>query len=185
MDKYNKRLDTEELYDRLNSLDEELALKYPNLPYKFNCYIVGSCALIFQRYLQRTTVDIDVMDASTEILSILPKYDINSCVTAFYDNFTDSYIDRAVQVPLSTHCIDFYTASLEDMITAKLASYRDKDWDDITQPAILAAVDIDKLRYVIDEVSIDMLSDRRLSEFKWRADKYIELLQNPNKTSLF
>lgn len=178
-------MNIESLTINLLKLDRDIGLKFPNCAERLNCYIVGSSALIFQGLLHRDTGDVDVMNASAEILKILPKYNINSQVTAFADHFTDSYIDRAVPLSIGARYISFYTAAIEDMIASKLASCRDKDWNDITQPAVLKAVDPEKLKYVIEEVSIDMLSDLKVGEFKCRADNYLELLYNTTRTSLF
>ena len=99
--------------------------------------------------ISRATHDIDALDATAELQSLLEKYDINMHVTAYMFYFPYNLEDRLVPVPLSTEKIDYYTASLEDIVVSKLYSDRDTDRQDLLSPEVLAAIDWELLDHLV------------------------------------
>ncbi len=71
--------------------------------------------MILMETITRATHDIDALDVSPEIVDLLEKYDINTRVGTFVNNFPYNYDERLVPVRLDGRRIDFYTASLEDI----------------------------------------------------------------------
>lgn len=73
--------------------------------------------------------------------------------------------------------IDFYTASLEDIVIAKLYSGRDKDIRDITDPQVINAIDWAQLEYLAtaeEEAQASALNPFRYSEFLDSYKSYVE-----------
>ena len=68
------------------------------------------------------------------------KYDMNTQVQTYINNFPYNYEDRIKPVPIRGQIIDFYTASLEDIVIAKLYSYRDSDLADISSPKVVRKI---------------------------------------------
>lgn len=165
-----------DLLDRLRRLDEDAAL-IDESDFHYFMVIVGGGALILMQYLTRATHDIDVLGAPAALHHLLAKYDINTQVTAYGDSFPYNYEDRLVPLPIEGKKIDFYTASLEDIVIAKLHSNRDPDLHDIEQPAVLEALDwglMDKLANSDDEAKASALSERSYKEFLYNYAKYIK-----------
>lgn len=166
----------DELLKRLLALDEEVSLLYPGSE-RIRMVIVGGGALVLMEYLTRSTHDIDVLSISHQIQDLMLKYDINTLVQTYINNFPYNYEDR-IQLILTGEKIDYYTGSLEDIIIAKLYSYRDTDMADITSPAILKAIDWDLLHRLAtaeDEARASALNDYRYREF---LDKFKEYERN-------
>lgn len=72
---------------------------------------------------------------------------------------------------------DFYTASLEDIVVAKLYSFRKTDVQDITNPGVLNAIDLDRLEYLAtaeDEAKASALNEMRYREFLDSYRDYVE-----------
>ena len=64
--------------------------------------------------------------------------------------------------------IDFYTASLEDIVIAKLYSGRATDIQDIIDPRVLREIDWDRLEHLAtaeDEAKASALNETRYAEF--------------------
>ena len=163
-----------ELLNRLIALDEEVSLLYPNSD-RIHLVIVGGGALVLMEYLTRSTHDIDVLSVSHRIEEIMQKYDLNSQVQTYINNFPYNYEDRIKLLPIRGKIIDFYTASLEDIIIAKLYSYRDTDLADISEPNVIGAVDWDllhKLATAEDEAKASSLNEYRYREFLDRYQDY-------------
>lgn len=116
-------------------MDEEADLLFED-DRRFRMVIVGGSALILLETIARATHDIDALDVSPEIVDLLEKYDINTRVGTFINNFPYNYDERLVQVRLNGRRIDFYTASLEDIVIAKLYSGRATDMQDIIDPKV-------------------------------------------------
>ncbi len=98
-------------------------------------------------------------------------------MSAYGDSFPYNYEDRLVALPISGKKIDFYAASLEDIVIAKLHSNRDTDLRDIEQPNILAAIDWELLETLAtddDEAKASALSIRRHNEFLRSYQDYVE-----------
>ena len=105
----------EDLLERLARLDEDADLLFDD-DSRFRMVIVGGSALILLETITRATHDIDALDVSPEIMGLLEKYDINTRVGTFINNFPYNYDERLVPVRLDGRRIDFYTASLEDIV---------------------------------------------------------------------
>ncbi len=164
------------MLERLNRLDEDAALMFDGKR-RFKVVIVGGSALVLLETLARATHDIDVLSASAEIMDLLERYDINTQVNAYSDAFAYNLYDRLVPVKAGGKQIDFYTASLEDIIVAKLHSVRDKDLQDITSESVLSAIDWNRLEHLAtaeDEAKASALNDTRHDEFLVRYRNYVE-----------
>ena len=166
----------EDLMERLARLDEDVDLLFDD-DRRFNMVIVGGSALILLEKITRATLDIDALDVSHEIIPLLEKYDINTHVGTFINNFPYNYYDRIVPVGMNGKRIDFYTASLEDIVIAKLYSGRETDVQDIIDEGVLNAIDWDRLEYLAtaeDEVQASALNPFRYADFKSSYDRYVE-----------
>ena len=165
-----------DLLERLARLDEDTALLFDD-DRRFVMVVVGGSALILLETITRATHDIDVLDVSPEIVDLLEKYDINTRVGTFINNFPYNYYDRLVPIPIEGQRIDFYTASLEDIIIAKLYSGRSTDMQDIIDPNVLAAVNWDRLEYLAtdeSEAKASALNEFRYKEFLDSYKTYVE-----------
>ena len=155
------------LLERLQMLDEEVGLLFPDSD-RMRLVIVGGGALVLMEYLTRSTHDIDVLAVSHKIHDIMASYDMNTAVQTYINNFPYNYEDRLHPIKLDSRVIDFYTASLEDIVVAKLYSYRDKDQADITMPEVIKHVDWDRLEYLAtddNEAHASALNETRYQEF--------------------
>ena len=156
-----------ELLDRLLAFDEEVSLLYDN-DIKWRIIIVGGGALILTEMLSRATHDIDVIDAPAHLVDLMADYDINTRVQTYINNFPYNYEDRISRIDIESKSIEFYTASLEDIIIAKLYSVRPKDRQDIADPTILSHVDWELLHRLAtsdEEAAASKLNDFRYNEF--------------------
>lgn len=164
----------DDMLKRLDELDEEASLLFDSSK-RFHLIIVGGGALILMEYLTRSTHDIDVIDVSVQLQDLLTSYDINSNVKTYVDNFPYNYEDRMKKLDVGGRIIDFYTASLEDIVIAKLHSYRDTDFHDVTDPAIVSGLDWDLLHELAtseDEFAGSALSRRAREEFLISFNRY-------------
>ena len=164
----------EDLLERLARLDEDADLLFDD-DRRFKMVIVGGSALILLETITRATSDIDALDVSPEIVDLLEKYDINTRVGTFINNFPYNYDERLVPVRLAGRRIDFYTASLEDIVIAKLCSFRDTDRQDVISPEVLKEIDwdlLEKLATDEDELKAN-ISDRGYSEFMYNYEEYV------------
>ena len=165
----------DDMFERLKRLDEDASLLYGGGG-RYKMIIVGGSALILMEHIDRTTRDIDVLSASGELYGLMERYDMNDRVKTFINNFPYNYEDRLTLV-YKGEAIDFFTASLEDIVIAKLFAYRDNDLVDIESPDVLNAIDWDKLERLAeddDEVFRNILSDRNYDEFRFFYKKYME-----------
>lgn len=166
----------DDLIERLKRLDEDADLLFDD-DRTFRLVIVGGSALILLETITRATHDIDALDVSPEICDLLEKYDINTRVGTFINNFPYNYDDRIVPIPIESKRVLFYTASLEDIIVAKLYSARDSDIRDITDEGVLQSVNWEKLEHLAkaeDEARASALNDFRYAEFLESYYRYIE-----------
>jgi len=153
--------------ERLARLDEDADLLFDD-DRQFKMVIVGGSALILLETITRATLDIDALDVSPEIVGLIEKYDINTRVRTFVNNFPYNYDERLVPVPMNSRRIQFFTASLEDIVIAKLYSGRAKDIQDIIDPNVLAAIDwkvLDHLATDESEAQASALNPYRYREF--------------------
>lgn len=163
------------LWERLRRLDEDAELMYGGGK-RFCLVIVGGGALILLKYISRATHDIDALYASGELRELMEKYDINGSVQTYINNFPYNYEDRLVPL-FQGQIIDFFTASLEDIVVAKLYSFRDTDRRDIENPAVLNALDwelLDRLAKDNNEARASALNERNYSEFRQSYADYVK-----------
>lgn len=163
------------MINRLGRLDEDADLLFDD-DRRFRLVIVGGSALILLETIARATHDIDALDVSGELLSLLEKYDINTRVATYINHFPFNYDDRLVPLRLGGKRIDFFTASLEDIVIAKLYSARPTDRQDVIDPKVLEALDwdlLDILATAEDEAKASALNDFRYREFKATYDEYV------------
>ena len=161
-----------DLINRLKRLDEDVSLLYDD-DRRINCVIVGGSALILLHCITRATHDIDVISCPKEINHLLNKYDFNQQVQTYINNFPCNFEDRFVKIDVDTKIMNYYTASLEDIVIAKLCSFRDTDHHDITQPSVVDKIDWNLLEVLSVELKDSTLNDRNYTEFKANYDKYI------------
>ena len=165
----------DELFKRLIRLDEDADLMFDD-DKRFSMVIVGGSALILLEVISRATSDIDALYVSSEIIELLERYDINSAVSTFINNFPYNYYDRLVELHKGRK-IDFYSASLEDIVIAKLYSGRDKDRQDITSKNVLEKLDwaiLEELAISENEARASALNEFRYNEFKSNYDDYVK-----------
>ena len=110
----------DDLRKRLERLDEDADLMIDNED-RYQMVIVGGSAFILLGKLTRATHDIDALSVPKELYSLLGKYDINTDVEAYIDNFPYNYPDRLQLLPFGGTKVQFYTPSLEDLVVAKLS----------------------------------------------------------------
>jgi len=165
MEKKMSKLLKGDILERMQRLDEHVSLEFNGVG-RFQVVIVGSGALVVRGYLARATADIDILGADNRLYSLMELYDMNGDVNAFMDHFAYNYEDRLDPL-ISGLIIDFYTASLEDIVIAKLCSNRPDDLTDIELVAGLVNWEmLEKLAYDEDELKRNILSERRYMDFK-------------------
>lgn len=167
-------LSREDLFQRLLMLDEEANLTFDTAE-RMHLIIVGGGALVLMELITRGTHDIDVISASRQLEAIMETYDINSRVQTYINNFPYNYEDRIRKLPIQGQLIDFYTASLEDIVIAKLYSYRDSDYADITSPTVLKALDwelLHRLATAEDEAKLNALNERAYRQFLFHFEEF-------------
>ena len=168
-------MNRDELIDRLTRLDEDADLLF-DTDERFHLVIVGGGALILLEHIARATHDIDTIAVSKELLGLLDKYDINCRVQTYINNFPYNYEDRLVPLPIIGKRIDFFTASLEDIVVAKLYSARATDQADIEAASVVNNLDwdlLDRLAMGEDEARSSALNERNYSEFKANYEEYV------------
>lgn len=163
--------------ERLKQLDEEASLMFAPSD-RIRIIIAGGGALVLMEYISRMTHDIDVLavEPRCEVQQLMEHYDLNMDVISYSHFFPFNYEDRLVPVDIDGSMIDFYTISLEDAIISKLCSPRDKDFNDITSPRVLASIDWDVLERLAtseDELRSNLMSDFRYREFLDAYHEYV------------
>jgi len=155
----------EGIQERIEQLDEHVDLEFDG-DGRFQVVIVGGGALIVRGYLSKSTDDIDILAADSRLLGLMKLYNMNGNVNAYMDSFPFNYEDRIV--PLwSGKKIDYFTASLEDIVISKLYSIRDDDLTDIEN--VVQNIDWDLLEHLAvdeDEIKKSLLSDRGYMNFE-------------------
>ena len=163
----------EDLLERLRRLDEDADLLYED-DRRFEMIVVGGSALILLDSISRATHDIDALNVPRELADLIEKYDINTQAETYINNFPYNFESRLRPIALKTRKINFYTASLEDIVIAKLYSYRDSDLADISAPEVVKRIDWELLRHLAtaeDEAKASALNEFRYREF---LDKYYD-----------
>lgn len=163
------------IIDRLLRLDEEVSLAFDDNTY-YEMVIVGGGALVLIDKLTRATQDIDAIMSPKELQPFLEKYDINDNAVAYINNFAPDYYDRRIPVNIPSKKIKFFTASLEDIVIAKLFSNRPKDRQDILNPDIIKSLDWNKLDEIVasDDFKDNMLNDHQYIMFGYNYRDYKE-----------
>lgn len=159
-------MNRDEMISRLKELDEEASLLFDSSE-RIRLVIVGGGALVLMEYLSRSTHDIDVLSVPSHLHGLLKHYDINSDVQAYINNFPYNYEDRIKKLDIDTKVIDFYTASLEDVVITKLCSYREKDQQDIEAPDVIKNINWELLHELA--VNDDEIKANCLSEYNYRS----------------
>ena len=165
----------EDLLERLRRLDEDADLLFDD-DREFEMIVVGGSALILLDSISRATHDIDALNVPRELVDLLDKYDINTQAETYINNFPYNFETRLVPIQLETRKINFYTASLEDIVIAKLCSPRDTDKSDLEQKTVLRALNWDLLEHLAtseDELLASILNDWRYADFKANYDDYV------------
>ena len=127
--------------------------------------------------LTRATHDIDALSVPKELYGLLGKYDINTDVEAYIDNFPYNFQDRLQPLPFGGTKVQFYTPSLEDLVIAKLCSFRDTDKADVESEAVRNSLDWNLLEHLAtdeDELKASILNDWRYRDFYIRYQEYVE-----------
>ena len=138
--------------------------------------VVGGSALILLNSISRATHDIDAINVPRDLIDLLDKYDINTQAETYINNFPYNFETRLVPIEMETRKIRFYTASLEDIVIAKLCSVRDTDRSDLVEETILRTLNWELLDYLAtdeDELKASILNDWRYADFKANYDDYV------------
>ena len=156
----------DDLRKRLERLDEDADLMIDNDD-RYQMVIVGGSAFILLGKLTRATHDIDALSVPKELYGLLGKYDINTDVEAYIDNFPYNFQDRLQPLPFGGTKVQFYTPSLEDLVIAKLCSFRDTDKADVESEAVRNSLDWNLLEHLAtdeDELRASILNDWRYGD---------------------
>jgi len=158
------KLFKDEILDRMKYLDDDANSIFDSGG-RFQVIIVGGGALVLLGYITRGTDDIDVLDANHKLYGLMRSYDMNGDVNAYINNFPYNYEDRIVLV-WSGMKIDYYTASLEDIVISKLCSSRPNDIMDIESLVEMINWDmLEKLALDEHEIKASSLNETRYKDF--------------------
>jgi len=155
----------DDILNRMKLLDDRVDLEFDE-DGRFHIIIVGGGALVLCEYIARSTDDIDVLEADKRLHSLLRLYDMNDDVNAHIFSFPYNYEDRAKQI-WSGKKIDYFTASLEDIIISKICAYRDIDIRDFEE--LVDNIDwelLEKLANNEDELRLISMSERNYLDFR-------------------
>ena len=154
---------------------------------RYQMVIIGGSAFILLGKLTRATHDIDALSVPKELYGLLGKYDINTDVEAYIDNFPYNFQDRLQSLPFGGAKVQFYTPSLEDLVIAKLCSFRDTDKADVESEAVRNSLDWDLLEHLAtdeDELRASILNDWQYRDFYIRYQAYRRVLELQQKKKL-
>lgn len=157
-----KEMQYSELVARMAGLDRAASIMFPGR--RFRIVLAGGGAMILLGCLARATSDLDAVQFPKELVELMGSYDINGRVMAYLDHFPINFEDRLVSIELETESIDFFTASLEDIVTSKLYSNRDSDAVDVRRPEVLKTLDWALLDVAVREARETCLIERRYQE---------------------
>lgn len=167
----------EDLFERFRDLDEDVDLSMsPDDDRRFRVIIVGGGALILLDTITRATMDIDVINVDPAIAQFLEEYEMNTRVKAYAHTFAYNMEDRIKPIWTNSKRVEFYAASLEDIVAAKLSSEREKDREDLVDPAVIEKIDWGKLEEIAlgeDELKINMLNERHYQDFLYNYYEYV------------
>ena len=166
-------LSKEKLFERLKDLDRDATLMFQDES-RYHVIIVGGSALILVGYTSRATIDIDIIGATKVLYDLFWKYDMNGQVSAHENSFPYNFMDR-LNLLWSGKKIDFYTASLEDIVIAKLCASRPTDKEDVE--AVADKVNwhlLEKLALDDGELKSSILNDHSYAFFLHNYENYVE-----------
>ena len=162
----NLELYKEDIQKRMEQLDQRANLEFSDYKGRFVVIIVGGGALVLRGYITRATDDIDTLDADKRLYGLMEKYDMNAMANAYLNSFLFNYQDRAEHI-WSGKKIDYYTASLEDIVVAKICANRGTDIEDLE--AVVNDINWDLLDTLVndeDELRLISMSERGYADFK-------------------
>lgn len=116
--------------------------------------ITGGSALVLHGCLEKATFAIDFIELSSALGKFLRHRSdkiFNSASQVFLYHFPEDFLDRIIPIDIKDTKIKYYLVSLEDMVVAKLPSYRDKDIADIRNPEVVRRLDLDLLDRLVRE----------------------------------
>ena len=170
-------MDRQDILERLDKMDMEAFVTIDNADL-YRVVIVGGSGLVLLETISRATQDIDALEASPAIRHLLNKYDANLRVSTYINNFPYNYEDRLKMIPVGGRKIRFYTASLEDIVIAKLYSYREVDRQDLVSDEVLRSIDWEKLRHLAlddGEAKASALNDSSYRNFLYDYKEYVRI----------
>ena len=162
-----------DILDRMRYLDDDVNSQ-DDSDGRYQVIIVGGGALVLHGYLARGTDDIDVLDAHRSLYALMQAYDMNGDVNAYINSFPYNYIDR-VELVWSGLKVDFYIASLEDIVVSKLCSSRPDDLKDIE--LLFDKIDwdiLDKLAHDEYEIKASSLNEFRYLDFLAAYEDFVK-----------
>ena len=155
----------EDILNRMRLLDQHAGLEFEDGG-RFHVIIVGGGALVLREYISRSTDDIDVLEATNKLYGLMEQYDMNGGVNAHIYSFPYNYEDRATVI-WSGEKIDYFTASLEDIVISKICGNRDRDLEDLEKLADNIDWELlDKLANDEEELQLISMTGRSLQDFK-------------------
>ena len=166
-------MNKQELIEKLISLDEEVSMIF-QIPEKIKMTVVGGGALILQNVLNRSTMDIDLIDVYFPALfPLMEKYDINCRSNDFSDCLAENYCDRLIKLDIKTKAIDYYLLSLEDLVIMKLFSDRERDRIDIRNEEVVNNLNWELLDKIISSGEADVsFNTARYKDFLKKYEDY-------------
>ena len=152
----------EEIYEKLNILDDILRLKNIKIP---PLYILGGSALILYNSIDRATEDIDLLEIEISAtkgiyLNLLNPKDI---LDLYYTTIPNSYKVRCKKLNKLKH-IDVYLLSKEDIVLSKIGRYNKKDIEDINNINYDYNLVIDLAKEVINRKDLSELVKSKFVE---------------------
>ncbi|MBN4051103.1 hypothetical protein JYU21_01540 [Alkaliphilus sp. AH-315-G20] len=151
----------------LRDMDDFAEMKNINYP---AIYLLGGSACILAGYFDRATTDFDLLDMEYKaemgrLFRLLDNFDM---LDIYLTTIALDFKKRAVKLE---EYKNIYVLAREDIITAKLARFCEKDIEDIA--LLLEKTDVKKLVRLIDTVCCRKdLSERVLNAFKDNVEKF-------------
>lgn len=179
-------MDREDILERLDKMDMEAFATIDDLN-MYHLVIVGGSGLVLLGTINRATQDIDALDAAPAIQHLLEKYDANLRVSTYINHFPYNYEDRLQGLPVGGRKILFFTASLEDIVIAKLYSPRDIDRQDIISEEVLKNIDWDRLKHLAldeDEAKSSALNEHSYRNFLYAYNEYVRMYGPHEETNI-
>lgn len=179
-------MNKQDILDRLDKMDME-AFATIDDSNMYQVIIVGGSGLVLLGTITRATQDIDALEASPAIRHLLAKYDANLRVSTYINNFPYNFEDRLNKLEVGGRKIIFYTASLEDIVVAKLYSFRDVDRQDLISDEVLKNVDWARLKHLAldeDEARSSALNEQSYRSFLYDYYEYVRMYGPHEETDI-